>query len=279
MSYLAHHTRPLDAAAPSQTLRSIVSPAPLRAISLGVIVGLTVAMVGCASAPTPPRGNGQAAVAVPTFYTVQKDDSLSKIANRYNLDYQNIARLNQIGSDYVIHVGQRLRLVATGSSPRPQAAPIAAAAPLKAQPLGSTTLPPSSNASAVASAASAYGTIAWRWPTNAAVTQRFDLTRQVKGIRFSGNVGDPVYAAADGTVIYASNGLAEYGNLILVQHSNGYITAYAHNQRLLVQEKTKVTAGQQIAEMGSSGTNRVMLEFQVRLNGKPMDPSLVLPQR
>jgi lipoprotein NlpD len=246
-----------------------------------MIAVLTAAMVGCASAPTSPRGAAQAgaaAVAVPTFYTVQKDDSLSKIANRYNLDYQSIARLNQIGNDYVIHVGQRLRLVAVGASTRPQAAPIAAATPLKAQPLGAAPLAATS-AAGVASAATAYGTIAWRWPTNAAVAQRFDLAHQVKGLRFAGNVGDPVYAAADGTVIYASNGLAEYGNLILIQHSNGYITAYAHNQRLLVQEKAKVTAGQQVAEMGSSGTNRVMLEFQVRLNGKPMDPNLVLPQR
>ena len=261
--------------------RAAVLPrASTRLLAQGVLVWATIYMVGCASAPTPPRGSGQAGVAVPTFYTVQKDDSLSKIANRYNLDYQNIAKLNQIGSDYVIHVGQRLRLVAAGAS-RPQAAPIAAAAPLKAQPLSSAPLPPprTSNSSAAQPSGPAYGTIAWRWPSDAAVTQGFDLAHQVKGLRFSGNAGDPVKAAADGSVIYASNGLPEYGNLILIQHSNGYITAYAHNQRLLVQEKTKVTADQQIAEMGSTGTNRVMLEFQVRLNGKPMDPNLVLPQR
>ena len=257
----------------------------LRMLTQSMIVVTCVSIVGCASAPTPPRGVGQSTstVAVPTFYTVQKDDSLSKIAYRYNLDYQNIARMNQIGSDYVIHVGQRLRLVA-GNNPGPQAVPIRAAAPLRAQPLNSAPLSSAPLTSAPIAAATstggvAYGTIVWRWPTNAAVAQRFDPANQVKGLRFSGNAGDPVLAAADGTVIYASNGLPEYGNLILIQHSNGYITAYAHNQRLLVQEKTKVSAGQQIAEMGSTGTNRVMLEFQVRLNGKPMDPGLVLPQR
>ncbi len=250
-----------------------------RMLTQGVLVLVTISIVGCASAPTPPRGYRQVAVTVPTYYTVQKGDSLSKIANRYNLDYQDLAKINQIGGDYVILVGQRLRLVEAGTS-RPQAAPIAAAAPLKEQPLSSAPLPTTkTNNVPQSSAAAAYGTIAWRWPSDAAVTQGFDLAHQVKGLRFTGNAGDAVKAAADGTVIYASNGLSEYGNLILIQHSNGYITAYAHNQRLLVQEKAKVSAGQQIAEMGSTGTNRVMLEFQVRLNGKPMDPNLVLPQR
>nr|WP_228254888.1 peptidoglycan DD-metalloendopeptidase family protein [Aquirhabdus parva] len=248
-----------------------------------ILVAVVTSLVGCASAPSTTRST-RAVLPAPTFYTVQSGDTISKIAMRYGLDYQNVARMNQIGSDYVIYVGQRLRLVDSGN--RPQVAPIAPDRPLTAQPLSTgpitspapTTYTPPQVVSQPGSTA-AYGAIAWRWPTDNPVTQSFNVSQQVKGLRFSGNAGDPVRAAAEGTVIYASNGLPEYGNLVLIQHANGYITAYAHNQRLLVQEKTKVSAGQQVAEMGSSGTNRVMLEFQVRLNGKPMDPALVLPKR
>lgn len=261
---------------------------PLLPVFATVMMILTVVNgVGCATAPNI-RSN-RAAVTPPTFYTVKAGDSLSKIAMRYNLDYREIARMNQIGGDYVISVGQRLRLVSSPSVVNAQPVAIAAEQPLTAKPL-STSAPQNKNPTTINSvanpitaplasqASAAYGN-AWNWPTDNAILQNFDLSRQIKGVRFTGNAGDPVKAAADGTVIYANNGLSEYGNLILIQHASGYITAYAHNQRLLVQEKSRVTAGQQIAEMGSTGTNRVMLEFQVRLNGKPMNPMLVLPKK
>ena len=263
-------------------LEAIPRPS-VSVMSKVILLAVVTSLVGCASAPSSSKVT-RAVLPAPTYYTVQSGDTISKIAMRYGLDYQNVARMNQVGSDYVIYVGQRLRLVDSGN--RAQVAPIAADRPLTAQPLSTgpvtTTAPTTYTPPQVVSQAdstAAYGTIAWRWPTENPVTQSFNVSQQVKGLRFSGNAGDPVRAAAEGTVIYASNGLPEYGNLVLIQHANGYITAYAHNQRLLVQEKTKVSAGQQVAEMGSSGTNRVMLEFQVRLNGKPMDPSLVLPKR
>lgn len=251
-------------------------------IATAMVIVTTSSFVGCASAPS--IRSSRAAITPPTFYTVKSGDSLSIIANRYNLNYRDIARINQIGGDYVINVGQRLRLVGGGSVASAPPAAMRTEQPLNAQPLlisqtirNSTTTNPTS-AQLASQANAAYGN-AWNWPTDNQISQNFDLSRQIKGMRFTGNAGDPVKAAADGTVIYASNGLSEYGNLILIQHASGYITAYAHNQRLLVQEKTRVTAGQQIAEMGSTGTNRVMLEFQVRLNGKPMNPMLVLPKK
>ena len=255
--------------------------------TLTVMIVVAVTFVGCASAPTIRNLNrGGSIVAVPTYYTVKSGDSLSKIALRYNLDHREIARINLIGGDYVIQVGQRLRLTGGGaSSTIAQPMPVAIEQPLVAQPLGTTRLPQSNTTSInpisaplSSQAVAAYGN-AWRWPTENEILKDFDLSTQTKGIRFKGDAGDLVRAAADGTVIYASNGLPEYGNLILIQHASGYITAYAHNQRLLVQEKTRVSAGQQIAEMGSTATNQVMLEFQVRVNGKPMNPRLVLPQR
>lgn len=254
-------------------------------VAMTSLVVVTANFVGCASAPTVRPVRVVSNVAVPTYYVVKSGDSLSKIALRYNLDYRDIARMNQIGGDYVIQVGQRLRLVG-GAEPSAQPVAIAADQPITAKPLGNPSSAPQTSTVSVnpvsaplpSQANAAYGNI-WRWPTDNAIAQDFDLRKKVKGIRFSGNVGDPVRAAADGTVIYASNGLPEYGNLILIQHASGYITAYAHNQRLLVQEKARVSGGQQIAEMGSTGTNQVMLEFQVRLNGKPMNPRLVLPKK
>lgn len=251
------------------------------ALATAMAVVATVSFVGCASAPTI-RSN-RVAVTPPTFYIVKSGDSLSKIANRYGLDYREIARNNQIGNDYVINVGQRLRLVGGSSTNSAQPVAMGSDQPLSAQPLSSspikTSSSPSLTSTQLASQANASYGNAWVWPTDNPISQNYDLSHQIKGVRFSGNAGDPVKAAADGTVIYANNGLSEYGNLILIQHASGYITAYAHNQRLLVQEKTRVTAGQQIAEMGSTGTNHVMLEFQVRLNGKPMNPMLVLPKK
>lgn len=255
----------------------------VRVIAPTMLIVTAVSFVGCASAPT--IRSSRATVTPPTFYTVKTGDSLSKIAMRYNLDYREIARINQIGNDYVINIGQRLRLVSGGSVASAKPVAMGVDQPLSAQPL-STNTQPTKNASSsnlvtapLTSQTSAAYSNAWSWPTDNPISQSFDLSHQIKGVRFTGNAGDPVKAAADGTVIYASNGLSEYGNLILIQHANGYITAYAHNQRLLVQEKSRVTAGQQIAEMGSTGTNRVMLEFQVRLNGKPMNPLLVLPKK
>jgi lipoprotein NlpD len=263
------------------------SPLLVSTVAMTAVIVVSASFVGCASAPTvrPVRG-GYSTVAVPTYYTVKSGDSLSKIAIRYNLDYRDIARMNQVGSDFVIQVGQRLRL--TGGATTTSAQPVAMAVeqPLSAKPLASSPSVPQSSSKSVnpvsaplsSQASAAYGN-AWRWPTDNMISQDFEPRKQIKGIRFSGQAGDPVQAAADGAVIYAGNGLPEYGNLILIQHASGYITASAHNQKLLVQEKTRVSAGQQIAEMGSTGTTQVMLEFQVRLNGKPMNPRLVLPKK
>jgi lipoprotein NlpD len=264
------------------------SPLLISNVAMAAVIVVSANFVGCASAPTvkPVRVsyfNGS----VPPYYTVKSGDSLSKIAMRYQLDYHDIARLNQIGGDYLIQVGQRLRLTSSGASTSAQPIAMTPVQPLSVKPLVSSPSIPQSSLTASTNPVSAplssqanaaYGNT-WRWPTDNMILQDFEPRKQIKGIRFSGQAGDPVRAAADGTVIYAGNGLPEYGNLILIQHASGYITAYAHNQKLLVQEKARVTGGQDIAEMGSTGTNQVMLEFQVRLNGKPMNPRLVLPKK
>ena len=120
--------------------------------------------------------------------------------------------------------------------------------------------------------------IAWAWPASGNVLASFDEVR-TKGLVFGGKAGDPVLAAADGRVIYAGSGLRGYGNMVIVKHNNSYLTAYAHNQALLVKEDQVVRKGQKIAEMGSSDAERVQLHFEIRRLGKPVDPGRLLPPR
>jgi lipoprotein NlpD len=118
----------------------------------------------------------------------------------------------------------------------------------------------------------------WAWPAAGPVIGNFDEGRS-KGLAISGKAGDPVYAAADGRVVYAGSGLRGYGNLVIIKHNNTYLTAYAHNQTLLVKEDQVVKRGQKIAEMGSSDAERVQLHFEIRKQGKPVDPARLLPPR
>jgi lipoprotein NlpD len=122
--------------------------------------------------------------------------------------------------------------------------------------------------------------IAWGWPTvgPGMVLAGFDEQRN-KGLDIGGKAGDPVLAAADGRVVYAGAGLRGYGNLIILKHNNTYLSAYAHNQALLVKEDQTVRKGQKIAEMGSSDADRVKLHFEIRRQGKPVDPARYLPMR
>jgi lipoprotein NlpD len=120
--------------------------------------------------------------------------------------------------------------------------------------------------------------VAWIWPTNGAVIAGFDEAKN-KGLDIAGKLGDPVLAAGDGRVVYAGAGLRGYGNLVILKHNNTYLTAYAHNQTLLVKEDQTVRKGQKIAEIGQSDADRVKLHFEIRRQGKPVDPSRYLPSR
>ncbi len=120
----------------------------------------------------------------------------------------------------------------------------------------------------------------WMWPSNGVILSKFNPRNEIKkGIEISGKEGAPVLAAGDGDVVYSGNSLRGYGNLIIVRHKKNFLTAYAHNRKNLVKEGDRVVIGQRIAEMGSSGTDRVKLHFEVRLQGKPIDPQGVLPVR
>uniref|UniRef100_UPI0032B300D9 glutamate-cysteine ligase family protein n=1 Tax=Marinobacter nauticus TaxID=2743 RepID=UPI0032B300D9 len=122
--------------------------------------------------------------------------------------------------------------------------------------------------------------VRWHWPHSGTVIANFSSSGKVnKGIDIAGNPGDAVKAAADGSVVYAGNGLLGYGNLIIVNHNEHYLSAYAHNRKILVKEGEGVKAGQVIAELGNTGTDKPKLHFEIRKNGNPVDPSRYLPRR
>jgi len=124
------------------------------------------------------------------------------------------------------------------------------------------------------------GGVHWRWPAKGALLDRFaagDATKQ--GIDIAGNAGEPVVAASDGVVVYSGSGLVGYGELIIIKHSDEWLSAYGHNRKRLVQEGQRVKGGQPIAEMGSTGAPRDELHFEIRRNGRPVDPMQYLPGR
>ena len=147
-----------------------------------------------------------------------------------------------------------------------------AGVPDAGKPLPPPAIPPVGTSRAV-------GGINWRWPASGVLIKRFQAGDAIPGIELAGKSGDPVRAAADGVVVYSGNGLVGYGELIIVKHSDSFLSAYGHNRKRLVKEGQRVSAGQQIAEMGSTGASRDELQFQIRLNGNPVDPLAYLPAR
>ena len=236
----------------------------------------------------------------PGYYTVKPGDTLIRIGLDNGQNWRDLARWNSLDNVNLIEVGQVLRVVPPGVEPGVAAArPVAPAGRIETRPLDPRAAPTAasaaSTASASASAASAPAApapapsaapaapqgdedVPWQWPAAGPVATGFDEARN-KGLAITGKVGDPVLAAADGRVVYAGSGLRGYGNLVIVKHNNTYLTAYAHNQTLLVKEDQAVRRGQKIAEMGSTDADRVQLHFEIRRQGKPVDPAKLLPPR
>jgi lipoprotein NlpD len=239
-----------------------------------------------AEAPKPGAENGGKV----GFYTVKPGDTLIRIGLENGQNWKDIVKWNGLDNPNLIEVGQVLRVVPPGTDPnaagtkpvttaKVETRPLGAAAAASGAASGAMMTPTSAPPSAIASPSKeADDDINWMWPANGPVANGFDETRS-KGIAITGKPGDPVYAAADGRVVYAGSGLRGYGNLVILKHNNTYLTAYAHNQTLLVKEDQAVRRGQKIAEMGSTDAERVQLHFEIRKLGKPIDPSKLLPPR
>ncbi len=241
---------------------------------------LAVLLTACASHPpvAPVRGEGASADAAPVYYTVIRGDTLYSIAFRYGHDYRELAAWNGIRPPYRIFPGQRLRIdravavQARSASGRTAAVPAA----LVRQRHPHHAAPAGAPAARIRHRAS--GSVAWSWPTQGRILRTFSADAQgKKGVDIGGRPGQPIDAAARGKVVYSGSGLVGYGQLIIVKHDNDYLSAYAHNRKLLVKQGDEVRRGQQIAEMGSTGTDRVMLHFEIRRDGKPVDPLRFLP--
>lgn len=221
-----------------------------------------------------------------TTHVVSAGDTLFSIAWRYGLDFRGLARANGIAPPYVIYAGQRLVLkevdaVAVGrSDTRPPATP---------PPKNSRDLTAPSSRKIVSRPvvgevppehAFRFDARLWRWPAKGELVRKFDGPHSThKGIDIAGKLGEPVLAANAGKVVYAGSGLVGYGNLVIVKHSEEYLSAYGHNRKLLVREGQWIKVGQPIAEIGDSGTDSVKLHFEVRREGNPVDPLKVLPRR
>jgi lipoprotein NlpD len=227
------------------------------------------------SKPLPNLLNAQNA-GKPGYYSVKPGDTVMQIGRNTNQNWRDIVKWNNLESANQIEVGQVLRVVpldSNGSATKPPvvAAPTPTPAPA-AVTVTPAPLPPA------ASATAAEDDIPWMWPSSGVLISGYDEVKS-KGLKIGGKLGDPVYASADGRVVYAGSGLRGYGNLVILKHNETYLTAYAHNQTLLVKEDQAVRKGQRIADMGSSDADKVMLHFEVRRNGKPVDPAKYLPGR
>lgn len=251
-----------------------------RNMQIWVVVLAACALAACSGGYAPvteqslgSRYNGP----VPSTYTVSRGDTLYSIAWRYGLDFKSVARLNGIDSRYLIYPGQKLRLKGqvVASSPRPSGTK---SSPPAQTP--STASRPKSTAKPMPAPAVSSSDIQWRWPTQGKLIGGYSSgSSPNKGIDLAGNTGDPVYAAASGTVVYAGSGLLGYGNLVILNHNRQYLSAYAHNSRILVKESDSVKVGDKIAELGNTGANRPMLHFEIRRDGKPVNPLQYLPKK
>ncbi|MGD8378577.1 MAG: peptidoglycan DD-metalloendopeptidase family protein [Gammaproteobacteria bacterium] len=201
-------------------------------------------------------------------YTVRAGDTLYSIAWRFGLDYHDLARWNRIGDDYTIYPGQHLILAppAEGTQQIAGASPGSSVSEAKAP-----SAPPAAGHS---------GPLDWSWPAGGRILARFGDRGSVgKGIDIGGQDGEAIHAAADGRVVYTGSGLIGYGKTIIIKHDDHYLSAYAHNREILVDEGDEVRVGDTIARMGEGTGGRSMLHFEIRRNGKAVDPLDYLPPR
>lgn len=236
---------------------------------------------------TPPASPRVLPLDRPGYYVVKSGDTLYGIARALGTNYRDIATLNNLENINVIYEGQELKVPSTSSTgtpstgqvPRPpvRVDPNSVVRPPRTEPIKTppvivepVIVKPSQGIQPVVAPMA--------WPAAGKVIHTFKEGAN-KGIDIEGKAGDAVNAADDGKVVYAGNGLRGYGNMVILKHNGNLLTAYAHNQKILVKEGQTVTRGQRIAEMGSTESETVKLHFEVRNNGKPIDPSTVLPKR
>ncbi len=235
--------------------RQITSPIRLL---MCLIIGF--ALSGCAGNSSKSEGSYSGSV-----YTVKRGDTLSRISRMTGTSVRDLARMNGISPPYTIEIGQKLKVsgASKSSGSKKSSSQTAKVTPSSAVPKSSW--PP-------------VGQRCWRWPASGKVVMTYSTSEGGnKGIDIAGSRGQPVYAAGAGKVVYVGNQLRGYGNLVMIKHNEDYITAYAHNDKLMVNNGQNVKIGQQIATMGSSDADSVRLHFQIRYRAAAIDPLRYLP--
>ncbi|GHE87367.1 peptidoglycan DD-metalloendopeptidase family protein [Thalassotalea profundi] len=272
-----------------------------RSCTITVIIVLL--LVGCSSRQSPapvvdvkahvPLHKRVKSSITTTEYIVKKGETLYSIAWRADLDVRELAQLNNIPPPYRIYPKQKLFLdknarntsnsntsTETPQIGQPKVVKKPVATSKKQAYGGNTRRENSSNNSPLSTGTFSQKISQWKWPNNGRVISKFSTKKQGnKGIDIAGNKGDLIKAAADGKVVYAGDVLRGYGRLIIIKHNDDYLSAYAHNDSILVKEQQTVKAGQVIAKMGDTEAKRVMLHFEVRFRGKSVNPLKYLPRR
>jgi lipoprotein NlpD len=258
--------------------------------------GTTAAVSMPARTYKAPAGRRPVARSSSGYHVVQRGETLYSIAWKYGLSFRELAAMNRIHSPYTIYAGQRLRTTSynrqsasAGTDSRPAPARTAVSPAPAPQPAANAQTAPDTTSSTAASPETQAvvtedkplpdAVDKWVWPTKGQLLHGYqpDNTGK-KGIDIGGRSGQTVMAAADGKVVYAGSGLVGYGRLIIIKHTDSLLSAYGHNSELLVKEGQHVRAGQTIARMGNSGTDRTQLYFEIRKDGKPVNPLRYLPE-
>ncbi|MAF84383.1 MAG: peptidoglycan DD-metalloendopeptidase family protein [Gammaproteobacteria bacterium] len=207
---------------------------------------------------------------MPEAHVVQSGETVYSIAFRYGIDQRDLIGWNKLSASGLIFEGQRLRLTAPDSY---TAASSASRATGRHKSASSTQRAPTPGKSAAVP-------VTWKWPVNGAVIAMFGATAKTQsGVHIAGKRGQPVHAAASGEVVYAGSGLPGYGQLLIIKHTSNYLSAYGHNQKLVVGEGDRVKGGQLIAKMGEGPSKRPLLHFEIRRSGKPVNPLRYLPKQ
>jgi lipoprotein NlpD len=241
-----------------------------------MVMMVVVLLAGCAGTGIFAPVSNISDLGVGGTYRIQPGDTLTSISRETGVSVDRLASLNNITNPSLIKVGQRLRL----NSDTPEQASANDSGSVMVSSMAASRqgdVDPSPRAPESVTRANDATTLDLVWPAKGKIIQKF--TVQTKGIDIAGSVGEPVVAAAAGKVAYSGNGARGFGNLVILDHGNGFITAYAHNEKLLVKSGDDVKKSAQVATMGQSDTSSPRLHFEVRRNGTPVDPMRYLPDQ
>lgn len=259
-------------------MQSVISSKQFGVCAVNILTALLLAGCGGTHYRAPVADLDQPPSQKISSHVVAKGETLYSIAWRYNLDVRTLAHGNGISEPYTIFPGQSVNLDLRGSPrlERPaekakteHSTRVSQRSKIRSTPERSPQADPKRSSA-----------LSWQWPVAGTILTRFSGPKALnKGIDIGAKKGEPVLAAESGSVVYAGDGLRGYGNLLIIKHNQNFLSAYAHNDKLLVAEGDEVDAGQQIARVGASGTNKDKLHFEIRQNGKPVDPLRYLPRR